>query len=103
MAGYAKVFDSILTSSLWCKDHHVLRIWIAMLARCNSQGVVEGSIPGFASLCRVSDQQMEEAVAIFTRSHDAPRARRAGGIEPPRPCSQLIFSQPRLPIPPRPH
>ena len=66
MAGYAKVFDSILTSSLWCKDHHVLRIWIAMLARCNSQGVVEGSIPGFASLCRVTDQQMEEAVQIFT-------------------------------------
>lgn len=66
MAGYAKVFDSLLTSSLWVKDHHVLRIWIAMLARCDAHGVVEGSIPGFASLCRVTDQQMEEAVAIFT-------------------------------------
>lgn len=66
MAGYAKVFDSLLTSSLWVKDHHVLRIWIAMLARCDANGVVEGSIPGFASLCRVTDKEMEDALDILT-------------------------------------
>jgi hypothetical protein len=66
MAGYVKVFDSLLTSSLWCHEHYVLRIWIAMLARCNSQGVVEGSVPGFASLCRVTTEEMRAALELFT-------------------------------------
>jgi hypothetical protein len=66
MAGYVKLFDSLLTSSLWCHEHYVLRIWIAMLARCNSQGVVEGSVPGFASLCRVTTEEMRAALELFT-------------------------------------
>lgn len=65
MAGYAKVFDSLLTSSLWCHEHYVIRIWIAMLARCNQQGVVEGSIPGFASLCRVTREELEKALEVL--------------------------------------
>jgi len=66
MAGYVKVFDSLLTSSLWCHEHYVLRIWIAMLARCNQQGVVEGSVPGFASLCRVTAEEMRTALELLT-------------------------------------
>lgn len=66
MAGYVKVFDSLLTSSLWVKPHFVVRIWIAMLARCDSKGVVEGSVPGFASLCRVTDEEMREALVLLT-------------------------------------
>lgn len=66
MAGYAKVFSSIVTSSLWCMEHAVLRIWIAMLTTCNSEGVVEGSIPGFASLCRVTIEEMEKAVQVLS-------------------------------------
>jgi hypothetical protein len=65
MAGYVKLFDSLLTSSLWCHEHYVLRIWIAMLARCNSQGVVEGSVPGFASLCRVTTEEMRTALDLL--------------------------------------
>lgn len=65
MAGYAKVFDSLLTSSLWCHEHYVIRIWIAMLARCNQQGVVEGSIPGFASLCRVTREELEHTLEVL--------------------------------------
>lgn len=66
MAGYVKVFDSLLTSSLWCHEHYVLRVWIAMLARCNQQGVVEGSVPGFASLCRVTTEEMRAALDLLT-------------------------------------
>ena len=65
MAGYAKVFSSIVTSSLWCMDHSVLRIWIAMLTTCTSEGVVEGSVPGFASLCRVTVEEMEKAIEVL--------------------------------------
>jgi|GEM_PF-5193541 len=66
MAGFAKLFGSIVTSSIWCQDHKVLRIWIAMLATCDSDGIVEGSVPGFASLCRVSIDDLEIALEVLT-------------------------------------
>lgn len=62
MPGYTKLFSSIVTSSVWCEDNVVLRVWIAMLATCDHQGTVEGSIPGFANLARVSVPEMESAV-----------------------------------------
>lgn len=65
MGGYSKLFGSIVTSSIWCDDDFVLRVWIAMLATCDSQGLVEGSIPGFANLARVPIEQMERAIEIL--------------------------------------
>jgi hypothetical protein len=62
MAGFAKLFASITESSVWVEPDFVLRVWIAMLARSDADGIVEGSIPGFASLCRVPIEQMEEAI-----------------------------------------
>ena len=62
MAGYSKLFSSIVTSSIWCEDNITLRVWIAMLATCNSDGIVEGSVPGFASLARVSPGEMRHAL-----------------------------------------
>ena len=63
MAGFAKLFSSITESSIWVEDHYVLRVWIALLARADSDGLVEGSIPGFANLCRITIPEMEEAVS----------------------------------------
>jgi hypothetical protein len=37
-----------------------------MLATCNAEGIVEGAIPGFASLARVSILEMQEAVQILS-------------------------------------
>lgn len=65
MAGYTKLFSSIVTSSVWCESNDVLRVWIAMLATCDHQGVVEGSIPGFANLARVTIPEMEAAVQLL--------------------------------------
>jgi hypothetical protein len=62
MAGWAKLFSSIVTSSLWCEDDVTLRVFIAMLATADADGVVEGSIPGFANLARVSLADMERAI-----------------------------------------
>lgn len=62
MAGYSKLFSSIVTSSVWCEDHITFRVWIAMLATCNAKGEVEGSVPGFASLCRITPQEMRHAL-----------------------------------------
>ena len=66
MAGYSKLFDSIITSSIWCEDSDILRIWIAMIATADADGIVEGSVPGFANLARVSIEKMEEAIVKFS-------------------------------------
>src|SRR3990167_3673256 len=62
MPGVPKLFSSIVTSSIWCEEHTTLRVWIAMLATCDSGGKVEGSIPGFANLARVTMPEMEAAL-----------------------------------------
>lgn len=64
--GYSKLFGSIVTSSIWCEDHIVLRVWVAMLATCNARGEVEGSVPGFASLCRITPGEMRHALDRLT-------------------------------------
>jgi len=66
MAGFAKVFETILTSTLWQEPDHILRVWIAMLVRSDSTGVVEGSVPGFAHLARVTTEQMQDALMVLS-------------------------------------
>lgn len=76
MAGFAKLYSSITESSIWVEEDFVLRVWIAMLARADSDGIVDGSIPGFANLCRVTVEQMQAAIQRlsspdpFSRSKD---------------------------------
>jgi len=62
MSGWTKLFSSIVTSSIWVEDHVMLRIWVAMLALADFHGVVEGSIPGFANLARVTVEEMRTAL-----------------------------------------
>lgn len=66
MAGYTKLFSSIVTSSVWCQDNSTLRVWIAMLAMKDTKGEVEGSIPGFANLARVTQDEMRKAIEILS-------------------------------------
>ena len=65
MSGFTKLFASITESSVWVADDKTLRVWVAMLARCDARGVVEGSVPGFASLCRMSIEEFEERIRIL--------------------------------------
>lgn len=60
--GFTKLFGSIVTSSIWVEDDKTLRVWIAMLASCNASGLVEGSVPGMANLCRLSVEEMQNAL-----------------------------------------
>ena len=66
MAGYSKLFSSIVTSSIWCEDDKTLRVWFAMLALTDAGGNVEGSVPGFAHVARVTIPEMEHAVAVLS-------------------------------------
>lgn len=47
---------------MWLEDHVTFRVWIGLLATSDADGVVEGSVPGFANLCRVSVEEMERAL-----------------------------------------
>lgn len=66
MPGFTKLFSSIVTSSIWVEDNATFRVWIAMMAQADADGNVEGTIPGFANLARVSIPEMERAVEIMS-------------------------------------
>jgi hypothetical protein len=67
MSGYTKLFSNIITSSVWCEDHPTVRVWIAMLALVDANGVVEGSIPGLANVCRVTRDECQKAIEILSQ------------------------------------
>jgi hypothetical protein len=66
MAGFVKLFSSIVTSTVWCEDNATLRVWIAMLATSDAKGIVEGSVPGFANLARVTVDEMRHAIDVLS-------------------------------------
>lgn len=64
--GYTKLASSLVTSSIWVESDSTLRVWIAMLALADQHGVVQGSVPGFARLCGMTIEEMEEALEKFS-------------------------------------
>lgn len=63
MAGYTKLFSTIVHSTVWREEKHIKVVWITMLALANRNGIVEASIPGLADASRVTLQECEEALA----------------------------------------
>lgn len=64
MSGFAKLFSSIVTSTIWREADHVRLVWITMLAIADRHGVVEASVPGLADLARVD---LTDCVAALKR------------------------------------
>lgn len=62
---YAKLFGSILDSTIWQEELHVKVVWITMMAMADRDGTVEASIPGLARRANVTIRQAEEALALF--------------------------------------
>lgn len=62
MEGYTKLSSSILTSSIWVESHTTLRVWITMLALKGKGGEVPGTIPGIASIARVTIEEARDAI-----------------------------------------
>jgi hypothetical protein len=48
MAGYTKLFNSILDSTIWQESNATRLLWITMLAMSNKSGAVQASVPGLA-------------------------------------------------------
>jgi hypothetical protein len=62
MAGYTKLFNSILASTIWRSDDKTRLVWITMLAMADKHGAVEGSVPGLADFAHVSLEDCEGAL-----------------------------------------
>jgi hypothetical protein len=66
---FVKIYGSIIRSTVWQTKPHIKLTWLTMLILADSEGRVEGSIPGLAATTGVSIEQVEEALECF-RSPD---------------------------------
>lgn len=62
MTGYAKLFSSIVTSSIWGEDDQTRLVWITMLAIADKHGEVHASVPGLARVAVVPVEACERAI-----------------------------------------
>lgn len=62
MAGFTKLFSSLIFSTVWREDLHVKVVWITMLAMANRHGDVLASVPGLADAARVTLEQCRDAL-----------------------------------------
>ena len=65
MPNYTKLFNSIITSTIWTEDDKTRIVWITMLAIADQNGEIQGSIPGLARLAGVSVKDTETALEKF--------------------------------------
>lgn len=65
MAGYTRLFGSIIHSTVWREPHTTRVVWITMLAMADRYGNIEASIPGLADAARVTIDECKEALDTF--------------------------------------
>jgi hypothetical protein len=62
---YTKLFNSIITSTIWSEDDKTRIVWITMLAIADKNGEVQGSIPGLARIAGVDLDDCRAAIRKF--------------------------------------
>lgn len=78
-AGYTKLFESILDSTIWGESNETRLVWITMLAMRNYRHIVEASVPGLARRARVSLEDTEKALKKFRSPDPYSRSKEHGG------------------------
>jgi len=88
MAGYTKLFTTLLDSTVWVLESKETRlVWITMLLKKNQQQVVECSVPGLAQAAGVELAECEAALKRLmepdpyskTREHEGRRIKEVEG------------------------
>ena len=67
MAGFTKLFQSIIHSTIWRAKPSLKILWVTMLAMADREGVVESSLPGLADAARISLEDCEEGLNALSR------------------------------------
>ncbi len=77
--GFAKLFSSILRSSVWQEPASTRLVWITLLAMSDRNGYVGASIPGIATAAGVTLQEAETAINTFLAPDRYSRSREHEG------------------------
>lgn len=62
MAGFTKLFNTIITSSVWNEDNETRIVWITMLALSDKDGIVNASMSGLAVMARLPVETCKKAI-----------------------------------------
>jgi hypothetical protein len=76
---YTKLFNSIITSTLWLESDHTRLVWITMLALADKNGEVQASIPGLAKLAGVPVASCRDALKCLSDPDPDSRTKVAEG------------------------
>jgi len=60
--GFTKLFNTIVTSTIWREDNDTRILWITMLAIADRYGEVSGSVPGMAHIANISEEGCRRAI-----------------------------------------
>jgi hypothetical protein len=78
---FTKLFNTLVTSTIWQADDQTRIVWITMLALADREGNVWASVPGLANQANVPVAATERALAILkspdkysrTKAHEGRR------------------------------
>lgn len=79
IVGYTKLSSDILTSSLWNYDHATVRVWITILALVEPDGMVRTNSISLAHLARVTQEECDRALSLFSSPDPLSRSFSATG------------------------
>ena len=74
MAGYTKLFSSILMSSIWEEDTDTRIVWVTLLALADQDGHVDGTVHSVARVARVSVEACQSAMDTFLNTDPMDRS-----------------------------
>jgi hypothetical protein len=76
---YSKLFNSLITSTVWQEDDKTRIVWITLLAIPDPHGVVNASIPGLAHVANVPVAAARRAIQILSSPDPDSRTKDFGG------------------------
>lgn len=79
MPGYTKLFNSIITSTLWLEPDHTRLVWITMLALADKNGEVQASVPGLAKMAGVPVEACRSALECLSSPDPDSRSKEVEG------------------------
>lgn len=62
---YAKLFGSILSSSIWSEDSDTCKVWVTLLAMQDREGFVFGSVSGLARVTALPRDKVQAVIEKF--------------------------------------
>jgi hypothetical protein len=87
MAGYTKLFNSILASSIWLSGKETKLLWITMLAMAGEDGIAHAAVPGLAHMSGLTVHEVETSLKELaspdphsrTKDHEGRRVEEVDG------------------------